>query len=175
MNLTDAQKQTVKKWIADGLKLADIQKKISTEFGINPTYMEVRFLVDDLKVMPKDPDPPKAPTPPPAPAPAAPAAGPDDAAFDDEPEPAAPAPSPLDPTKPPGAGGKVSVVVDKIAIPGALVSGSVTFSDGVTAQWYLDEMGRLGMVPKTKGYRPPQADVQTFQIELQKQLQTMGF
>jgi hypothetical protein len=59
MNMDDAQKREVSRWIADGLKLADIQKRLQAEFDINLTYMEVRLLVDDLKLVPKDPAAPK--------------------------------------------------------------------------------------------------------------------
>jgi hypothetical protein len=51
MNLDDTQKKKVTAWINEGLKLADIQKRLGTDFGLNVTYMEVRMLVDDLKVM----------------------------------------------------------------------------------------------------------------------------
>jgi transposase len=69
MHLTDEQKQKVAAWIADGAKLSDIQNRIAEEFDIRLTYMDVRFLADDLKVMPKDaPEPPK-PAPAEAPAP----------------------------------------------------------------------------------------------------------
>src|ERR1041384_7763367 len=65
MKLDDEQKKKVAQWIQDGLKLADIQKKLDKEMGITMTYMDVRFLVDDLKLMPKDPPPPpKVPEPP---------------------------------------------------------------------------------------------------------------
>ena len=77
------------------------------------------------------------------------------------------------PASAPGAG-SATVTVDKLALPGSLVSGNVTFSDGKSAQWYLDEMGRLGLAPKEKGYRPAPADVQAFQVELQAALQKMG-
>jgi len=56
-----------------------------------------------------------------------------------------------------------------------VVSGKVTFSDGNSADWYLDQMGRLGLVPGQQGYRPPQADLQTFQEQLQQELQSLGF
>jgi hypothetical protein len=155
MKLDDAQKKTVIGWIDQGLKLADIQKRLSAELGLNPTYMELRFLVDDLKVMPKDPEPPKEEKPPVAPN----AAAGEDAAA----EPVA------------GGTGKVSVSLDQITRPGAMISGKVTFSDGNTAEWYLDQTGRLGVVPAVQGYKPTQEDVQVFQMELQAQLQKMGF
>jgi hypothetical protein len=50
----------------------------------------------------------------------------------------------------------------------------VTFSDGQKADWYLDQSGRLGVVPAQQGYKPPAADVQQFQILLQDELQRMG-
>jgi transposase len=57
MNLDDTQKQTVRAWIEDGQKLAEIQKRLGSQFGLQLTYMEVRLLVDDLKLVPKDPEP----------------------------------------------------------------------------------------------------------------------
>ena len=64
--------------------------------------------------------------------------------------------------------------VDQIARPGAIVSGKVTFSDGQKAEWYLDQTGRLGVLPAQQGYKPSAADVQEFQMALQEQLQRMG-
>jgi hypothetical protein len=161
MNLDESQKLKVTQWIADGLKLAEIQSRLQQEFGLRLTYMEVRFLVDDLKLTPKDPEPPKpVPTLPP-PTPPVPAASPA----------AAPKLAPLEPA--PGAG-KLAVTADAIARPGTLVSGKVTFSDGETGEWYLDQAGRLGVAPKTKGYRPSPADVQDFQAELETVLAGMG-
>jgi hypothetical protein len=57
MNLDDAQRQKVTEWIAQGLKLSDIQTRLASELGIRMTYMEARLLVDDLKLTPKDAEP----------------------------------------------------------------------------------------------------------------------
>jgi hypothetical protein len=65
--------------------------------------------------------------------------------------------------------------VDHLAKPGAIVSGQVTFSDGQTADWYLDQTGRLGVAPKVTGYKPTAADVQQFQAALQAELAKLGF
>ena len=65
--------------------------------------------------------------------------------------------------------------VDQITRPGAIVSGKVTFSDGQTADWYLDQTGRLGVVPKQQGYKPSPADVQDFQIALQQEVAKLGY
>lgn len=177
MNLTDDQKRTVASWIHEGLKLSDIQTRLASDMGITVTYMEVRLLVDDLKLMPKDPPPPPQPAALKtigASKPAAPGASTPDDPHQLADEADLPGDEPALPT-PAGPASKVTVVVDKLAVPGAIVSGSVTFSDGKTAQWYLDEMGRLGLAPKDKGYRPPPQDVQSFQLQLQRELQKLGF
>ena len=154
MNLDEAQRQIVVTWIAEGLKLSEIQNRLASELGARLTYMEVRLLVDDLKLTPKDTEPPK-----PAELPAAPTA-------------ATAAPAPAEPT--PVTGG-VSVSVAEIARPGAVVSGQVTFSDGQQAEWYLDQTGRLGVIPKQQGYKPVAADVQQFQMALEREMAKMGF
>src|ERR1044072_791889 len=61
MNLDDAQRRKVSEWIEQGLKLSEIQTKLGSELGLKLTYMDVRFLIDDLKLKPKDAEPPKAP------------------------------------------------------------------------------------------------------------------
>jgi hypothetical protein len=157
MNLDEAQRQKVAAWIADGAKLSEIQTRLMSEFNLKLTYMEVRFLVDDLKLTPKDPEPPKV---------AAPVA---EAPKSADPKSAPP------PAGPPGKPGGVSVTVDQLARPGAIVSGKVVFSDGQQAEWYLDQTGRLGVVPKQEGYKPTAADVQQFQAALQSELARMGF
>jgi len=158
MNLTEDQRQRVTAWILQGAKLSEIQNRLMSEFGIKLTYMEVRLLVDDLKLTPKDPEPPKVVPPP----------NPTTAKLTAEKNPAP------EGTLPP-SGGKVSVSTDQIARPGAVVSGKVTFSDGQTGDWYLDQMGRLGVVPAKQGYKPSAADVQEFQTALQNELAKMGF
>jgi hypothetical protein len=64
---------------------------------------------------------------------------------------------------------------DRIVRPGSMVSGTVTFSDGVSGKWALDQYGRLMLETAQKGYQPGPADVQAFQRELQAQLQRQGF
>lgn len=160
--LNDEQKQKVSAWIAEGVKLSDIQTRLENECEVRLTYMEVRLLVDDLKLIPKDPVievPPAPPVPPPAAA----SPTPDGMVA---PEDALPVPPPS---------GNVTLTVDAIAKPGTVVSGKVTFSDGITAAWYLDQTGRLGVAAEEPGYRPPGADVQEFQTLLDQQLAKMGF
>src|ERR1039457_3057961 len=97
MNVDVAQRQRVTAWILEGAKLSEIQNRLLSEFKLKFTYMEVRFLVDDLKLTPKDPEPPKVVEPPVAAKPAA-----------------AAATLPGHEAALPPAGGKVSVSADQI-------------------------------------------------------------
>lgn len=154
MTLTDEQKTAVAGWIEAGATLSDVQKRLREDFEISMTYLDTRLLVDDLKVSFKEPEPEPASEPDEDPAPL----------EDAEPEPPLPAGS-----------GRVQVTIDQITKASALISGRVTFSDGQTAGWYLDQMGRLGLDPDTVGYRPAEQDVLAFQIELQRLAKTQGY
>jgi hypothetical protein len=168
MNLDEAQRTKVGEWIAQGLKLSDIQNRLASELGVRLTYMEVRLLVDDLKLTPKDPEPAK-PIESPLSAPAAPTAKGARPAIE------RPGKQPPAPTSAPAEPRGVSLTVDQLARPGAVVSGRVTFSDGVTAAWQIDQLGQLGLIPSKPGYRPPAADAQSFQMALEDELSKLGF
>jgi hypothetical protein len=146
-NLTEEQRKQVAQWLAQGAKLSEVQDRLAKEFGIRLTYMEVRLLVDDLKLQVKDPEPE------PGQAPATAAAQGQSAA----------------------AQKGVRVTVDELTKPGAVLSGKVTFSDGQKADWYLDQMGRLGLAPEKPGYRPSAADLEEFQTQLDRELARYGF
>ncbi len=181
---------------ATGDSLSTIQNKLRESFQVSLTYRDVRFLVDDLNLELKDAAPKvdttdvtKAAA---APAPAARAAAPEKKGFFDkakeklglakeepalEEEPLGddlPADD-LDQAAPPAGG--VTVSVDKVTlIPGAVASGSVTFSDGVTGKWMVDQYGRPGFTQISQdGYRPKPADAQAFMQELSLALQKQGF
>lgn len=166
MNLDDAQRSKVGEWIAQGMKLSDIQARIASELGLKITYMDVRLLVDDLKLTPKDPETAKPVS-----------------AMLETATPSAPPPEPRAASKAPpapaaepvGLASSVSVQVDQLARPGAVVSGKVKFTDGNMADWYFDQMGRLGLIPQKPGYRPPASDLQQFQSLLDSELSKMGF
>lgn len=70
--------------------------------------------------------------------------------------------------------GTVNVTMDALTLPGALVSGKVTFSDGETAIWMLDQTGRPGLDPDTPGYRPIQEDIAEFQKQLRALIEKSG-
>ena len=152
MEISDTQKETVAGWVQEGASLADVQKRLLEEFSISMTYMDVRFLVDDLELSLKDrADPPSRDLS------AAPSAGPNETPGSDD----------LGP-------GGVQIELDRVLKPGAIVSGTVIFSDGMSAAWSVDQLGRLSLDPKTKGYRPDADDFQEFQVQLQRALQGNG-
>ena len=152
MDLTDEQKEAVAGWVIDGASLADVQKRLLHEFSVTMTYMDVRFVVDDLDLSLKDREPAVSRN------------------LED-------AQSSGSNQNPPGddlGGGRVKVELDRVLKPGSLVSGSVVFSDGMSATWSVDQLGRLSLDPKTKGYRPGPEDLQEFQLQLQSALQGAG-
>jgi hypothetical protein len=158
MRLTQEQKQDVAQWIAEGAKLSEVQQRLGEEFGIRLTYMEARFLMDDLQLVPQDK---QAPVDPKADGTAVPgeASGADAASSDGQKEPYT---------------GGVRLKLDTLLRPGSIVSGSVTFGDGVKAEWYLDQTGRLGLVPEIPGYRPTPEDSSEFMLALKQELGRMG-
>lgn len=192
MSLTPEQKQAVASWVAAGDNLSVVQQKLRDQFQLSLTYRDVRFLVDDLDLTLKDAAPKVDATdltkaPPPA---AAKAAGAEKKGFLDKakeklglgkaedeelpPEDAYPDEGAED--FPPAGAGGVTVEVDKVTlIPGALASGTVTFSDGVTGKWIVDHQGRPGFTQISQpGYRPSAADAQSFMQELSRAFQARG-
>ena len=177
MELTDQQRQTIKGWLAAGASLSDVQKNLKAEFGLTMAYIDVRLLVLEIGAEVQDkpePKPPKAEPPKPVAAPQEDDPYADE--FEDEagapPEGGADAGAPL-PEGP--AGSQVTLSLDRLVVPGAMVSGDVTFSDGVKARWLIDQYGRFGLEPATPGYRPSPADLQAFQAQLRLELQRHGY
>jgi hypothetical protein len=76
----------------------------------------------------------------------------------------------------PEGASNVTVDVDNVTlIPGALASGTVTFSDGVTGKWLVDQYGRPGFTEVSQpGYRPKPEDAQAFMQQLSHALQQRG-
>ena len=143
---TQEQKLEIAKWVAGGMGLSDVQKKINTDFGVVLTYMDVRFLVDDLDltlVDPEKPAPPKV----------------EDSVSN--------TPSLDDQSV---GGGGVQVEVDGVTPPGAMASGSVVFSDGESKKWSVDQFGRLAMTGGSPDYKPSDQDVMEFQQQLEQSL-----
>ena len=132
--------------LASGVSLSDIQNHINAEFKTSLTYMDVRILASALDVdwQALDPNAKKIAEP-------------------EEPETA-------DSVETAAAGETAAdtvVEVSKLARPGMMLSGTVKFASGSTAEWYVDNMGRLGL-ENLVGEKPTQEDIEKFQIELDK-------
>jgi hypothetical protein len=178
MSLSPEQKEAVSAWVAAGDNLSVIQKKLAEQFKLSMTYRDVRFLVDDLGLELKNAAPktdasdvskaavPGAGSPP---------SSATEAGIGGVPDDVLPPEDEGVPGVPPAGPGSLSLEIDRIMRPGTMVSGSVTFSDGVSGKWALDQQGRLMLETAQKGYQPGPADIQTFQRELQAQLQRQGF
>lgn len=159
MELTNEQKDAVAQWVEAGAGLSEVQKRLGEEFGLNMTYMDVRFLLVDLDIQVKDRRESRPAQDLPSPS----SEGPDgiaDAGGG---------------TGMPGFDGGVTVTLDRVMKPESLVSGTVAFSDGVSAKWSLDQLGRLALEPSRPGYRPSEKDLQAFQVELRETLENRGF
>ncbi|MGZ0657652.1 hypothetical protein ACWPKS_18820 [Coraliomargarita sp. W4R72] len=150
MELTDAQKASVTQWIQEGRSLADVQRSLRDDFEIPMTYLDVRFLVDDLDIEVVEEE--------------------EEVVEDAETE--TTEPELVDE----GGAGAVTVDVDAIMRPGSLVSGTVIFSDGISLGWQLSAAGQLGLIPgDDPEYRPSPEDVQSFQAQLEEVLRKKGF
>jgi len=164
MDLSDEQKAQVKDWVAAGESLSAVQERLDEEFGIKITYMETRFLVEDLEVELQDQesgthkDEAAEATSDAVGAASEGVVDLEDAGFDAA-----------------AGAGQVRVEVDDLTRPGSVVSGSVTFSDGERSLWMLDQMGRLQLQPSSESYQPSEEDVQAFQAALENELRRKGF
>lgn len=142
--LSPDQIEALKQLAAKGATLSDLQRHLKEEQQVSITYMDTRFLILDLGIELLE-----------------------EKAAEPAAEPAESKPAPV-PT------GEVSVTMDHITLPGAMISGKVTFSDGETAIWMLDPNGRPGLDPDTAGYRPSQEDIMAFQTQLRAIIQQQG-
>ncbi|MFT6862399.1 MAG: hypothetical protein ACJAVK_000957 [Akkermansiaceae bacterium] len=160
-DLSKEQIETIKNWVADGAQMADVQKRLKDDLGFSVTYIDTRFLSLDLElafeveeeevpevlegVVEESVD-----------------ARVDATVMPDE--------ASMTPMTPSATEGGVHATVDQVARPGAMVSGTVTFSDGMKAIWLIDEMGRPSIDPDQAGYQPTEADLVSFQSQLQTML-----
>ena len=135
--------------IAEEVSLSDIQNEVNAKFNLSLTYMDIRILASTLdidwqaKAAAKAEEAKKEA---------------EEAAAEEE----VPAEAPAD-----DAPGQTVVEISKLMRPGTALSGSVKFASGSTADWYIDQNGRLGL-ENLVGSQPTQEDIQQFQVELEK-------
>ena len=135
--------------IAEEVSLSDIQNEVNAKFNLSLTYMDIRILASTLdidwqaKAAAKAEEAKKEA---------------EEAAAEEE----VPAEVPAD-----DAPGQTVVEISKLMRPGTALSGSVKFASGSTADWYIDQNGRLGL-ENLVGSQPTQEDIQQFQVELEK-------
>lgn len=142
-DLTPEQVETLKRLAAQGASLSELQRHLKDEQNISVTYMDIRFAVLDLGIEILEEK------------------------HEDEPKPE----ELQEAIESKQATGLVSATIDNITLPGAMVSGKVTFSDGESAIWMIDQTGRPGLDPDTPGYRPSEEDLVEFQTQLKALLQ----
>ena len=147
--LTPEQVDGLNQLASEGAKLSDLQRYLKDNENIAVTYMDIRMLVLDLGIQLIEEEKKAEPKP-------------------EEIEEAIEAKETTAAKDSPEA---VSVSMDSVAVPGAMVSGKATFSDGETAVWMIDQTGRPGLDPDTPGYRPSEKDVMAFQAQLRALLE----
>jgi hypothetical protein len=153
----EERKQVVGEWLAKGHTLSQIQDYLHKEKNDPITYMELRLLLSEMpdaklpeKELPKTLSPSGVPT----------------AANAGAKVPSA--------EKEPPTSAKLSISVDQMPAPGAMLSGYARFPSGAKAHWFLDEMGRLGVDPELGSGKPTPQDMQEFTTELRRMLQQTG-
>ena len=150
-------KQFVAKKLHEGVKLSDIQTILAEELDCKMTFLDLRLMAaerEDVDWSKFDPGEKKAEEPA-AEVPAAETSENVEAVCGDTAEEAAPA-----------AAGKTTVELSRLTRPGAMAHGTVSFGSGASAEWLIDEMGRLGL-DKVNG-QPTENDIAEFQVELRK-------
>ena len=163
-------KQFVAERVAQGISLSNIQDELTAQ-NVKITFMELRLIASEIDTeelakldkkaeVKKEEKAPEAPAQEEVPAEEVPAAPAE-----------APAETPAEPVEPAEEAprGPTVVEISKLAMPGYALNGNVKFGSGVTADWYLDQMGRLAL-DKVEGGKPNEKDIEEFQLELRKAL-----
>lgn len=144
--------------LAKGTGLSQLQTMVNEKFQTHLTYMEIRIIASELQVDWNATDPKAI------------AAAKEKAKKEEEArlaeEEARLAAENGETAEAPG---KCTVTVNKVNPPGIMASGTVTFSSGSTADWYVDQTGRPG-IGNLKGPQPTQQEAEEFMVELQKVL-----
>ena len=149
--------------IAKGTSLSDLQQLVNEKFNQKLTYMDIRIMASELDGIDWNAHDPKAQAKAKAEEKAA-----AEAAKGGEAKAGAVGGDALGPDVEAVPGdGKTVVEVSKLVRPGTALSGTVKFASGSSAEWYVDQFGRLGL-ENLRGEKPTQADIEAFQKELER-------
>jgi len=132
-------KKIVAEMLKEGSSLDEVQKALDVEHGEKMTFFDLKMLVSELDVDWSDQE-------------------------EDEPESETVEAEAVVEKKPLGT----VVEISKLTRPGIALSGSVNFSSGATADWVLDQSGRLAF-EKSEG-KPTEKDLQEFQEQLKAKI-----
>ena len=157
---------SIKRFMAEKLQsgesLSDIQRMVNEKFSVHMTYMDIRILASELECIDWKSLDPRAQ----AEAKRAEEAKKAEADIPENPDENAAAPDAGTTPDAAAPAGKTVVELSKLARPGMMLSGTVKFASGSTAEWYVDQLGRLGL-ENLKGEKPTPEDIEAFQIELE--------
>ena len=142
----DERKPIVKQLLAEGRSLSEILDYLHKEKNDSITYLELRLLLSEMP----------------------------DAMLPEKESPKPSTRAPTAPAQPATSTGGLSISVDQMPAPGAMLSGYARFSSGAKAHWFLDAMGRLGLEPELGSGKPTEADVKEFTAQLRRLLQQAG-
>lgn len=165
MNSEDIKKFVAGR-VAEGISLSKIQDELTAQ-KVKITFMELRLIASEIDTEELEKLDKKAEVKKEEPAPAAQPSQDEIPAASAEPE-EMPAEAEV-PAEAEAPRGPTVVEVSKLAMPGYALNGSVKFGSGVTADWFLDQMGRLAL-DKVEGGKPNEKDIEEFQLELRKAL-----
>lgn len=138
-----AVKRFVAQKLHEGIALPEIQKLLAEELNCRMTFLDLRLLAAELEDVDWKQFDPKEPV-----------KTEKDDADDADGVDAVP------------VGGATQVEISQLARPGALAHGTVRFASGASAEWLIDQMGRLGL-DKVSG-EPTETDFSEFQAELKR-------
>jgi len=154
----EERKQVVKELLGKGQSLSQILDYLHKEKSDTITYMEMRLLLSEMPDVKLPEKEVRKTVPPPESLPTI----------------GAPKDSPAVGGSDATPGGKLSISVDQVPAPGAMLSGYARFASGAKAHWFLDETGRLGLEPELGSGKATPKDMQEFSTELRRMLQQTG-
>ena len=154
----DEQKrnQIIAEKLNEGYNLGDVQKYLAEEYNLNLTYLDLRLIASELDVDWEQQEDENTVT------------ENSSGQILDENQQSEAGSEPG--AQEAGSGGGTQVSVDKVTRPDAVMSGTVSFTSGAKAKWFIDHSHQLSLSPEEGSEKPTQDDIVEFQQELQRVL-----